>query len=232
MKFCIVNADDFGADTGINRGIAEAHTSGIVTSTSLMVNMPGTEDAVELSRKLPGLGVGLHVNLTNEGGPTVVDLDDETACRVEILNQLRRFRLMTGGLPTHLDAHHNIHRDARLRQIFVELARKYGLPLRESCQVRYLSKFYGQWDGETHLEQIAVDSLLGMLETEIEPGFTELSCHPGYITEGNSSSYGIEREFELATLCDSRVRERIEALGITLISYRELPILHTVGEAG
>ena len=76
MKFCIVNADDFGADIGINRGIAEAHTSGIVTSTSLMVNMPGTEDAVELSRKLPGLGVGLHVNLTNEGGPTVVDLDD------------------------------------------------------------------------------------------------------------------------------------------------------------
>ncbi len=39
VKYLIVNADDFGASRGINRGIAEAHTTGIVTSTSLMVNI-------------------------------------------------------------------------------------------------------------------------------------------------------------------------------------------------
>ncbi|PYR01516.1 MAG: hypothetical protein DMF97_07400, partial [Acidobacteria bacterium] len=35
MKYLIVNADDFGASSGINRGILEAHQRGILTSTSL-----------------------------------------------------------------------------------------------------------------------------------------------------------------------------------------------------
>ena len=37
----IVNADDFGGDEGTNRGIVAAHERGIVTSASLLVNMPG-----------------------------------------------------------------------------------------------------------------------------------------------------------------------------------------------
>jgi predicted glycoside hydrolase/deacetylase ChbG (UPF0249 family) len=45
MKYCIVNGDDFGASRGINRGIVEAHCHGVLTSTSLMVNMPATEEA-------------------------------------------------------------------------------------------------------------------------------------------------------------------------------------------
>ena len=41
----IVNADDFGCTEGVNRGIAEAHVRGIVTSTSLMVNRPAAAEA-------------------------------------------------------------------------------------------------------------------------------------------------------------------------------------------
>ena len=37
MRELIVNADDFGLSEGVNRGIAEAHEHGIVTSASLMV---------------------------------------------------------------------------------------------------------------------------------------------------------------------------------------------------
>ena len=50
MRYVIVNADDFGSSEGINRGIIEAHETGIVTSASLMVNAPATEAAVELAR--------------------------------------------------------------------------------------------------------------------------------------------------------------------------------------
>jgi len=32
-RHVIFNADDFGASTGINRGIIEAHLRGVVTST-------------------------------------------------------------------------------------------------------------------------------------------------------------------------------------------------------
>src|SRR5437762_7703708 len=63
----VVNADDFGLSAGVNRGILEAHAAGVVSSVSVLVNAPGWDDAVGRLRDLgarPGLGVGLHVNLT------------------------------------------------------------------------------------------------------------------------------------------------------------------------
>ena len=66
MKYLIVNADDFGASHGINRGIMEAHQRGILTSTSLLVNSVGSREAAKLSRSAPELSVGLHADLRNE----------------------------------------------------------------------------------------------------------------------------------------------------------------------
>ena len=59
----IVNADDFGLTRGVSRGILEAGASGIVTSTTLIVNRP-LEPAVVDELKASELGVGLHMNLT------------------------------------------------------------------------------------------------------------------------------------------------------------------------
>ena len=60
----VVNADDFGLSASVNRGIMEAHAAGTVSSTSLLVNAPGFEDAVRAAHAAPTLGVGLHLNLT------------------------------------------------------------------------------------------------------------------------------------------------------------------------
>jgi predicted glycoside hydrolase/deacetylase ChbG (UPF0249 family) len=87
--------------------------------------------------------------------------------------------------------------------------------------VRYFSSFYGQWDGETHLEQISVENLVYMLENEFENGFTELSCHPGYVDRNFPSSYSSEREAELQTLCSPIVRSKMAELQIQLIGFRE-----------
>ena len=164
MKYLIVNGDDFGASPGINRGIIEAHCHGILTSASLMVNMPGAEEAVALSSYLPRLSVGLHVDIS--GGP-YHSTGSTDSWRDELHRQLHRFCELMGRLPTHLDSHHNTHRDPRLLPHFLELAQQYRLPLREHSHVRYFSEFYGQWGGETHLEQIGVDSLLRMLRSEV-----------------------------------------------------------------
>jgi len=43
-RFLIVNADDFGQSPGINRGIIKAHADGIVTSVSLMVRWPASNN--------------------------------------------------------------------------------------------------------------------------------------------------------------------------------------------
>src|SRR5690349_464161 len=68
MRYLIVNADDFGMTSGVNRAVIEAHTHGIVTSTTLMANMPAFDDAVRLAKAHPNLGVGLHFNVT-QGRP-------------------------------------------------------------------------------------------------------------------------------------------------------------------
>jgi hopanoid biosynthesis associated protein HpnK len=61
----IFNADDFGRSASINEAVIRAHREGVLTSASLMVNGEAFEEAVELARANPGLGVGLHLTLVS-----------------------------------------------------------------------------------------------------------------------------------------------------------------------
>ncbi len=210
--FLIVNGDDLGASRGINRGILEAYRRGILTSASLMVNARESEQAAVACRTVPGLDIGLHVELLGNGS------DD----RSELGRQLSRFVALMGRLPTHLDSHRNVHREPRILPLFVDLAGRCGVPLRDYSPVHYFSKFYGQWSGEMHLEQISAENLVRMLEAEIREGITELGCHPGYADPDFPTSYSIERETELATLCAPRVREFLAERSIQLTRFRDL----------
>jgi predicted glycoside hydrolase/deacetylase ChbG (UPF0249 family) len=222
MKLLIVNADDFGASRGINRGILEAHRRGILTSTSLLVGRQWSEEAAALGREALELSIGLHVELRDDRSSLAV-LPPQL--REELRTQLERFQELTGRLPTHIDSHHNVHRRPEALPEFIDFAKRCGRPLREHSPVRYFSKFYGQWGGQTHLEQISVESLARMLETEIGEGITELSCHPGYAEPDYPGSYSGEREAELRTLCDPVIREVLAARSIQLTSYHKLGAL-------
>jgi predicted glycoside hydrolase/deacetylase ChbG (UPF0249 family) len=221
MKYLIVNGDDFGASHGINRGIIEAHQRGILTSTSLLVNTPWSEEAAEFANGMPDVSVGLHADLREVLQPARAQTGQQRPYE-ELQKQFSRFEKLMHGRPTHLDAHHNLHRDRRALHQFLAFAREHGLPLREHSPVRYFSKFYGQWGGETHLEQIGSESLARMLMTEIGEGVTELSCHPGYVDRNYSGSYAAERETELRTLCDPAIRQMLAACSIQLVSYHDL----------
>jgi len=215
-KLLIVTADDFGISRGVNRGIVEAHRAGILTSTSLMVNRPAAEQAADVGRACPDLSIGLHLELDADGARDVP---------TELTRQLSRFTELVGAPPTHVDSHHDVHKNPRVLPDVLALARRLGVPLRGYSHVRHLSKFYGQWGGETHLEQISVDGLLRLLDAELGPGVTELTCHAGYVDEGLSSSYRVEREAELRTLCDPRVRPALVERSIRLVGFRDLPAL-------
>jgi chitin disaccharide deacetylase len=65
VRRLIVNADDFGLTAGVNRGIIEAHNSGVVSSTTLMANSRAFEDAVSAARATPNLSIGCHVVLVD-----------------------------------------------------------------------------------------------------------------------------------------------------------------------
>lgn len=222
-KYLIVDADDFGASTGVNEGIVEAHTRGIVTSASLMVTGRAVRDAVARSRDYPGLSIGLHWDVWGED-ERAFDLGNRAALRDEFHRQVDHFYHLLGRLPTHIDSHRHAHRQAGLLSLFRDLVAPLGVPLRDDGRVRYVGHFYAQWEWLVpNLEYVSVPFLQRLLREEVRPGWTELACHPGYRSPDFASVYLAEREVEVRTLTDPRVRETITELGIRLASYLDYP---------
>lgn len=62
----IINADDFGFSKSINAGIIGAYKEGLISSTTIMINMPCASDAISKWKENSSLGIGLHVNLTQD----------------------------------------------------------------------------------------------------------------------------------------------------------------------
>lgn len=223
----IVNADDFGYSPSVNRGIAEAHERGIVTSTSVMVRWAGAEDAGAYLRAHPSLKAGLHVDLGEWAYRSgdwirlyhVVDTHDRDAVHAEVRRQLDQFRRMADMEPSHLDTHQHVHRREPARSVLRDLGEELGVPVRhESAGIRYCGEFYGQTaEGDALPDAISVENILRLLKT-LGPGFTELACHPGLGRDRNTT-YDRERADELEVLCAPRVRSVIEELGIQLCSF-------------
>lgn len=226
-RYLIVNADDFGASVGLNRGILEGHKHGVVTSTSLMVTGSAVQEAVAMSRDCPGLSVGLHWDVWGEGEQTF-DVSNIAAVRHEFQRQIEAFHCLLGRLPSHIDSHHHVHRRAELIPVFRELVAPLGVPLRGDSNVQFVGGFYAQWEWMvTNLEYVSVPTLQRMLHNEVEPGWTEFACHPGYASPDFTSVYLHEREAELRTLTAPAIRETIEALGIQLVNYTDYLAHHT-----
>ncbi len=148
----IVNADDFGFSEGVTDAIIDAHRDGIITSTTLMVNMPAAKYAADLAPSVPGLGIGVHLNLT-EGAPTapaeqVGGLLGEDGLfpgnaaqgknlwraghlkaqvEIEVEAQMQR-ALALGIRPTHFDSHHGINKMPIVRQALCRVLKRHGVP--------------------------------------------------------------------------------------------------------
>jgi len=148
----IVNADDLGWTAGVNRGIAEAHRNGIVTSASLLANGQAFAEGVALARDAGGLGLGVHLNLNDgppvaphesvpslvndagefEGGPDGLLLKIATRglslreVEVEWSAQISKVR-DAGIEPTHLDGHKHVHMLPGLFEIALRLAKRHGI---------------------------------------------------------------------------------------------------------
>lgn len=226
-KRLIVNADDFGQSPGVNRGVIEAHEHGIVTSASLMVRWSAAVQAASYARAHAKLSVGLHLDLGEwayRNGEwirlyQVVAEHDPAAVARELEMQLEIFCRLLGRGPTHLDSHQHCHRDEPVRSIVLEMAKDLNLPVRWlSPEVQYCGAFYGQTDaGMPYPKGISVEHLLSVLK-RLPDGCTELGCHPGRGNDVNAM-YQTEREREVETLCDPRIRDAIRDLDIDLASF-------------
>jgi predicted glycoside hydrolase/deacetylase ChbG (UPF0249 family) len=70
MTRLIVNADDFGQTAGINRAVLELHMAGLISSATLMARAAATDQAIDIARATPTLGIGCHIVLS-DGEPVL-----------------------------------------------------------------------------------------------------------------------------------------------------------------
>lgn len=92
MPRLIINADDFGLTSGVNRAIEEANRAGVVTSATLMANSQAFEEAVALAKNLPRLKVGCHIVLI-DGEPISSGLTSLTDGTARFKSSLKDFAL-------------------------------------------------------------------------------------------------------------------------------------------
>jgi chitin disaccharide deacetylase len=147
-KRLIVTADDFGMSLEVNEAVEEAHRNGILTCASLVVAGDAADDAVRRARRLPNLGVGLHLAIfgakASAGEPSAlatggVNLDEKpvrtgsaifvlpsarAAARREIAAQFEAYR-KTGLELGHLDGHWHAHQHPTI----IAQALEIGVPL-------------------------------------------------------------------------------------------------------
>lgn len=152
MKQLIVTADDFGLAPAVNEAVEEAHRRGILSAASLMVTGSAARDAIARARRLPNLGVGLHLVLVDgrpalppEELPDLVGSDGRFRANVakagidiffrpraraqverEIRAQLDLFR-QTGLALDHVNSHHHFHVHPTVAAILVRVAPEYGV---------------------------------------------------------------------------------------------------------
>jgi hopanoid biosynthesis associated protein HpnK len=151
-KRLIVNADDFGLTSGVNRAIIEGHMRGAITSATLMTNMPGFDAAVRLAKDHPSLGVGLHINITqgrpvasaSRVGSMINDRGEFWGTSGAILKRLLagRFKVeevvielraqiekaLNAGLRlTHVDSHKHTHALPQICDAIVSTIKEYGI---------------------------------------------------------------------------------------------------------
>lgn len=92
MRRLIINADDFGLTSGVNRAVAEANRSGVLTSATLMANARAFDEAAGLAQALPALKTGCHVVLI-DGDPVSTGLTSLTNGSSRFRSSLKEFAL-------------------------------------------------------------------------------------------------------------------------------------------
>lgn len=189
-KQLIINADDFGIHPAVNEAVRKAATEGILTSTSLMAGGDAFDEAVEMARSMPSLGIGIHLTLVggikpvlppsevpsltwdngvfcHDYGKLIVrDLEGKISLSevyAEWDAQIQKI-MNTGLLVTHMDGHQHMHMWPHFYPIARDLAKKYHI----SCmRVPDEDVLFGMKDG--HIIRWAAKNGLSLLSRMHRP---------------------------------------------------------------
>lgn len=250
MKRLILNADDCNLTPGVTRGILECHDRGILTSTTLMVNLPLEDETVRKIRQRKNLGVGIHLNVTlgkplssANRIPSLLkngifrrpeDYQKKPPRPEEVFreydSQIIFFKKRFGKLPDHLDTHHHLHDFPVFFQAFARAAKKWGLPVRRSlpfqkqdprCRgLRTTDYLFSDLTARVVWDERPFRSLLNVLPE----GISEIMCHPAYCDAllRQISSFQEGRVTELKFFSRKALRREVADGGIQLIRFSQI----------
>lgn len=201
MTRLIVNADDFGLTSGVNRAILELHQAGVLSSATLMARAPATDEAVEMALRTPSLGAGCHVVLV-DGEPALPPKEIPTLCdavtgrfhstlgvflrrllagrilksEIEAEAEAQIALLQGRGLSlTHIDTHKHTHMFPAVLRPLLRAARKAGVRA-----VR--NPFEPAWGQRATLGAPWIRRAQVQLLRRLRPAFQRIVAQQGFIT--------------------------------------------------
>ena len=242
----IVNADDLGLSKGVNYGILDAFESGIVSSASLMMNMPATDHAIKLFKDTEiGLATHLNVTLGRPLGvcPLLTDQDGNFH-RKQVLTEetieaiigefdLQIQKALASNLNiTHIDSHHHIHMWTEAIWIkTLAIAQKYGLKIRCDRAYAYMRpellkdvQTTEAFSKDFYDQRVHINHLLFILDNHLSKSSLELMVHPGFLCGGliERHSYQEMRVVEHSILTSKVIKAYLQEKNIELIHYGHL----------
>lgn len=150
MPSLIINADDLGLTSGVNRAIEKACRAGLITSATLMANARGFDEAVSMARAMPELNIGCHIVLI-DGEPVSSALPSLTAGTSKFRSSLKDFalaairkrlsqeeiqreaeaqicKIQSAGINlTHVDTHKHTHMFPHVLEAVIRAAKECGI---------------------------------------------------------------------------------------------------------
>lgn len=152
----VVTADDFGRSDSICHAVELAFREGLVTDASLMVNAGSRDLGLEIARRNPGLGIGVHLAfqdvepLTSSKYVASLRHLSHGAVFLRLLlagpSHIRQVRaemeaqvkwlVDQGFQPSHINGHNHLHIHPRIRRTVSQLAVKYDIPWKRTPHER------------------------------------------------------------------------------------------------
>lgn len=243
MTKLIVNADDFGYCEAVNYGIISSHVNGIVTSTTIMANMPGFNHAVKLLDEFSTLGCGVHMTLScnkplNDNLKTLVDengrfhrrINDEVINNIDLDELYREFCtqidtvIESGVKITHLDSHHHVHTIPQFEEVIKAILDKYKLPIRGGFKQNFDYDKVVPCINDFYNKNVSVGYFSKSLDKIKSYEICDLMSHPAFVESFllNSTSYAIERAKEHEILTSKEIKDFIKENDIELVNYKNI----------
>lgn len=161
MKRIIINADDFGYSEENNEAIKLGYEAGIITSSSILTNTKGFEQAKnEILPQIPNIDLGFHFNIIegksitnpsllcdnngffNNSYLQLINKSKDSNFKLQIENEFRAQieKILPFHSISHIDSHVHTHAIPEIFKIVVNLADEYNIKyVRTQKEIPYIT---------------------------------------------------------------------------------------------